>query len=1095
MPPSPNSQGAHFGPEVSSGIQRESSIILDDFSDPVPIIVDDLEDAHDPGILPATQDSSGTGSTPLDSAAMAADSTDPISEPTKLGPLHMKSPAISSMSAHIHHYRIFLDICAGVTRPLSQALLAHHCDVISFDILLHDNMDLLADDSYEALLKISASGAIAYGAASPACAQYSRLKLRADAGPKALRTPEHLQGVPGLTPHELAKVQMSYTMLSRCLTCLSLVHAAGGHVHLEQPPSAMSWLEPETQQFVKSIGIYCINLAACLYGKDWHKSWMFASSFGDLRKLGGVCTHPYGTHQKIVGQFNQAGDFLSKETACYPSALAQAFAASVTPLLSAHTGDIPWDQRMNVLPVKAPDAFPRSQEDGGGLFSQPDWSQSGRTIPDTFSSLRKSWLDRIISKRLDKKLVAFCQLESPDPPFSEDDLIPFRQDLVKFLEANSQTPDWQIRAHQPMHLNILKSLSVIMQDEDRTLFDSLINGVCTGFQNDIPPSGCFPPNDRPADPSNMDSLSAHFSNWQSAMDHPELTQELVQEEIEKGWVFEYEGSLADAQAEFPTGVALGKLGIAISEGRPPRLVVDQSVCGLNQRCQVPERSTLPSAKDIIRSYPIRGSSADLLGFSLDIKSAHKRIVIKDSEWGLVGFTLNDRIYFYRVCPFGATFSAAWWSRVGAFILRCFHRLIWLIHVALLYVDDFFIYQDKQILPCTASLLCVFVILTRIPISWKKCKLSSTLKWIGWSIHIQAGYITIPEDKLRKVSEYLADLLHGNRTTRKRLEKAIGICMWLTQLWPYMRIWIHHWYRDLYSIPASLFSVNLHDWAAITSALNSDLKFVSSPIGTGIPAGGTLVSIGHSQLHSLQDVHNARLRDRIWLRIRDPNSHKRKLSPASRRIIMLFQSWFSSLQPIRVLRPRIYWPGTAAADAMAHGDICQIGGFVDHTSSRRAWFSEQFTLSDFQALNIDLKPDLQKSITCLEALAQIALIWITAQLFPGHRLPICLKSLSDNTGAEASSNAMFTMSQPLCFFIEKLCLISVQTGIEIDVSHIPGHDNYIADDLSRWNPSDTIPHKFLASERIRLSLPDLWVKPKRPSFTPTNLTVPWSLPDS
>ena len=108
-----------------------------------------------------------------------------------------------------------------------------------------------------------------------------------------------------------------------------------------------------------------------------------------------------------------------------------------------------------------------------------------------------------------------------------------------------------------------------------------------------------------------------------------------------------------------------------------------------QRCQVPERSTLPSAKDIIRSYPIRGSSADLLGFSLDIKSAHKRIVIKDSEWGLVGFTLDDRIYFYRVCPFGATFSAAWWSRVGAFILRCFHRLIWLIHVALLYVDDFF----------------------------------------------------------------------------------------------------------------------------------------------------------------------------------------------------------------------------------------------------------------------------------------------------------------------------------------------------------------------------------------------------------------------
>ena len=38
---------------------------------------------------------------------------------------------------------------------------------------------------------------------------------------------------------------------------------------------------------------------------------------------------------------------------------------------------------------------------------------------------------------------------------------------------------------------------------------------------------------------------------------------------------------ADAQAEFPGGVAVGKLGIATSDGRTPRLVVDQSVCGLN----------------------------------------------------------------------------------------------------------------------------------------------------------------------------------------------------------------------------------------------------------------------------------------------------------------------------------------------------------------------------------------------------------------------------------------------------------------------------------------------------------------------------------
>ena len=94
----------------------------------------------------------------------------------------------------------------------------------------------------------------------------------------------------------------------------------------------------------------------------------------------------------------------------------------------------------------------------------------------------------------------------------------------------------------------------------------------------------------------------------------DLTRELVQEEIDRGWVYEFAGTAADAQVAFPCGVAIGKLGIATSDQRPPRLVVDNSICGLNSRCNIPERSTLPSAKDVIRSYPIRDSQADVMGF-------------------------------------------------------------------------------------------------------------------------------------------------------------------------------------------------------------------------------------------------------------------------------------------------------------------------------------------------------------------------------------------------------------------------------------------------------------------------------------------------
>ena len=148
----------------------------------------------------------------------------------------------------------------------------------------------------------------------------------------------------------------------------------------------------------------------------------------------------------------------------------------------------------------------------------------------------------------------------------------------------------------------------------------------------------------------------------------------------------FEGGIEAAKDFFPA-VAVGRLGVAYSDSRPPRLVVDSSVCGVNARCHIPERTTLPTAKDVIRCYPLRGSNAELAGFSLDIKSAHKRVVIRTEEQGRLGFQIDGKLFFYLVCPFGATFSAFWWKRVGGWILRFFHLFIWLSHSAFLFLDS------------------------------------------------------------------------------------------------------------------------------------------------------------------------------------------------------------------------------------------------------------------------------------------------------------------------------------------------------------------------------------------------------------------------
>ena len=113
-------------------------------------------------------------------------------------------------------------------------------------------------------------------------------------------------------------------------------------------------------------------------------------------------------------------------------------------------------------------------------------------------------------------------------------------------------------------------------------------------------------------------------------------------------------------------------------------------------------------------------------------------------------------------------------------------------------------------------MCIMCQLTNIPVSSQKCELAFTIQWIGWKIHLRSGFIEIPQSKIDKFLGYLRTIGRSSRTSKRNLEKLIGLALWLTQLWPYMRIWIRHWYYDLYSIPATHYSIDNGDWAAAFS---------------------------------------------------------------------------------------------------------------------------------------------------------------------------------------------------------------------------------------------------------------------------------------
>ena len=213
---------------------------------------------------------------------------------------------------------------------------------LSIDLLLDARMDILHDPFYEQLLRLCGSSVIGYAAASPSCTEYSLLKLM-PGGPRAIRTPEMMDGISDLTAEELLRLQNSALLLSRCVQAISCAYTAGGHGHLEQPSGAMSWREPTTKNWLLLANCSLILLAACGFDWDIKKTWLFASSFSALASMAVVCDHPAGSHQSIAGVKDSHGIYLSRRSAAYPAKLAAQFANIISVLLSPHDDQLNWN--------------------------------------------------------------------------------------------------------------------------------------------------------------------------------------------------------------------------------------------------------------------------------------------------------------------------------------------------------------------------------------------------------------------------------------------------------------------------------------------------------------------------------------------------------------------------------------------------------------------------------------------------------------------------------------------------------------------------------------------------------------------------------
>ncbi|CAE7286442.1 unnamed protein product [Symbiodinium sp. CCMP2592] len=770
---------------------------------------------------------------------------------------------------------------------------------------LDPTLDVLCPDLLEQVLFLCGSGAVAYLAASP-------LAESADSPDDVGSSSWLLSAM-----HE----QTAAAKVSRCTWLLSIVHTAGGQGHLELPPTSSYWSSERPQAWLHQGNCALILIPPLLYSDSAIpcQPQLLAASYRPLSALA-VSSPAFAPPQCA-------------------SAFASSFATIAAPLLPAEGRELSLQSVIKSIPRKGLFAGPHALHDGAGKRSIADWSSPASH--DALRGLRKALLQFCISARADKRLLARGSCPSNEPLFSSSEVSAAR-DLV-FPSLGMQTPDnaWYVHPYQPMCLHAFEALAQHCGDQDIHLFPHLRMGVPTGYLNDIPPSNCFwPPKGQSGE---LIPLALNLENWKSADVAPEVTSRLLQEELDAGYCFKFEGTLEEAKSRWPVGLALGKLGVVRAPGRAERLVLDNSVAGTNSQCTVPERQCFPSIHDVSHSFPIRETSDRQMAICIDVKQAHKRCRIRDSEQGLLGFTWHNALYFFRCCPFGAVFSQHWWGRVGGCTLRLLHTLLFLAHVGLLFVDDFIFSQAASLMPLSGAVICLFLQILGVPVSWKKLQISCRVDWIGWRLCFSSGTVSLREEKRLRLLEQVRSLLRGGgRISTKELESFLGLAMWACALFPTMRAMMHPFYKDLWSPAATNFSIAPESWHSICNFLDSSLRFTASPPHTAIPAGAKLLSARHVPFTTLADLSKVAVtHKRLWLRVECLSSSRRKLSCASIRSLQAFERWLQHVAPLASMRP---------------SQVADVEAFAD--------------ASEFEAAGIPFGNDLAKEIASCEALAQV-----------------------------------------------------------------------------------------------------------------------------
>ena len=321
-------------------------------------------------------------------------------------------------------------------------------------------------------------------------------------------------------------------------------------------------------------------------------------------------------------------------------------------------------------------------------------------------------------------------------------------------------PEWEREFPKISPVNVTQLQRELSKHPDRDFVNYLLDGFTFGFDTGL---------------AHLPELSFECDNLLSAKRQPESTTELIQTELDRGYIMgPYASPPFPTYRVSPIGIAIGKYS-----GKK-RLIVDLSAPHDNQIHQ--SLNELVDKEEFSLSYVKLDTAIKIIQekglgswlCKVDIKDAFKLLPIKENLWPYYGIKWDNKYYFYTRLVFGSRSSPKIFdtlSEAVCWILQNNYDVESVLHL----LDDFLTIDAPDSIPYrTMAVLTLVFNKLGIPLSTHKSVGPATvLEYLGVILDTQRMEARLPMEKVSRIISILDSFMEREACSKQELLSLLG----------------------------------------------------------------------------------------------------------------------------------------------------------------------------------------------------------------------------------------------------------------------------------------------------------------------------------